>query len=357
MRSHAAIHVACLIATACTGQWARAAPDSAELALKRAEAIHRAAQHVQSRVVQVRPIGDFQTIGGDAAGAKTGLVLDDRRWVLTSSFGLERRPSTILVATPDRETATATVASIDHGRHVALLELPAPLPGGAPPIAPRDDPTVGETVVAIGRAYAPDRASLAVGVVSATNRFYGRAVQTDAAVSPANYGGPLVDLRGRVVGVLTPLAPQGDRSGGAQWYDSGIGFAVPLGVIERRLERMKAGEDLHPGRLGVSLAPGNPFATRPEVASVAPDGPAAEAGVAEGDVIASLGGETVKSQKQLYFALGAYDAGDKVSIELRRDGETVRAEATLRKASDDERRRVDADELIKRLEIDPPEGE
>ena len=70
-------------------------------------------------------------------------------------------------------------------------------------------------------------------------------MQTDAAVSPNNYGGPLVDIRGRVLGVLVPLSPQRPtRSGRLEWYDSGIGFAVPAEHIQQVLPRLKEGKDL-----------------------------------------------------------------------------------------------------------------
>ena len=101
---------------------------------------------------------------------------------------------------------------------------------------------------------------MAVGILSALNRVWGKAIQTDAAVSPNNYGGPLVDVRGRVLGVLVPLSPQGaDELAGVEWYDSGIGFAIPLEDIQNILPRWKKGEDLHAGRAGLSLKGPNPY--------------------------------------------------------------------------------------------------
>ena len=98
---------------------------------------------------------------------------------------------------------------------------------------------------------------MSVGVLSATGRIWGKALQTDAAVSPNNYGGPLVDLRGRVLGVLVPLSPQSaDEMAGYEWYDSGIGFAVPAEHVLSILPRLKQGRDLYTGLAGVSLRPG-----------------------------------------------------------------------------------------------------
>ena len=90
--------------------------------------------------------------------------------------------------------------------------------------------TVGQWTIAVGRTFNQKEPNISVGVLSATNRIWSTAIQTDAKISPANYGGPLIDSRGRVLGVLVPLSPQkqGGEIAGAEWYDSGIGFAVPL---------------------------------------------------------------------------------------------------------------------------------
>jgi serine protease Do len=89
---------------------------------------------------------------------------------------------------------------------------------------------IGQYAVAIGFGYGGDEPAISAGIVSALNRLAGRAVQTDAKLSPANYGGPLIDIEGRVIGINVPLSPKTDETlGGTEWYDSGIGFAVPIG--------------------------------------------------------------------------------------------------------------------------------
>ena len=76
--------------------------------------------------------------------------------------------------------------------------------------------------------------SVSAGILSATNRIWGKAIQTDAKISPANYGGALVDLAGRVQGVLVPLSPNHrEDAAGVEWYDSGIGFAIPVDDVNR----------------------------------------------------------------------------------------------------------------------------
>ena len=108
---------------------------------------------------------------------------------------------------------------------------------------------VGQWAIAIGRTFAADQTNISVGVISALNRIWGKAIQTDAKVSPNNYGGALTDIRGRVYGVLAPLSPNNQNAlAGTEWYDSGIGFAVPLEDIYARLDHLKSGKDLKPGR-------------------------------------------------------------------------------------------------------------
>src|SRR5439155_23501610 len=110
---------------------------------------------------------------------------------------------------------------------------------------PQADIHVGQWAIAVGRTYEGDRPNLSLGIVSAVGRIWGKAIQTDAKISPSNYGGPLVDISGRVTGVLVPLVPEGNNEiAGVEWYDSGIGFAVPLAHIMNVLPRLKEGHDL-----------------------------------------------------------------------------------------------------------------
>ena len=113
----------------------------------------------------------------------------------------------------------------------------------------------GNGAIAVGRTFrARDRPNMSVGVLSAVGRIWGKAMQTDAAVSPNNYGGPLVDIRGRVLGVLVPLSPQSaDEMAGVEWYDSGIGFAIPPSTSATSCPRLKQGHDLYAGLAGFNL--------------------------------------------------------------------------------------------------------
>jgi serine protease Do len=191
-----------------------------------------------------------------------------------------------------------------------------------PQLAPRDEIQVGQWAVAVGVGFGAQSPALSAGIISAASRISTKAIQTDANTSPANYGGPLVDLDGRVIGVCVPLSP-GSRaeSAGAEWYDSGIGFAVPLDGLEEILARLKAGETLKHAFLGVATAPFGAPPTGAEIKEVVPDSPAAKAGLEKGDKILSVAGAEVIDVAQLRSLLGRHFAGDKVEVAVRRGEE------------------------------------
>ena len=167
--------------------------------------------------------------------------------------------------------------------------------------------TVGQWAIAVGRTFEQPEPNMSVGIVSATNRIWSTAIQTDAKISPANYGGPLIDIQGRVLGVLVPLSPQGQGGevAGAEWYDSGIGFAVPLADILERLPTLKSGKDLHPGVMGISLKAGRHLFACPRSSPPCQAGsPAYKAGLRAGDTIVEIDGDAIARQSQLKHALG-----------------------------------------------------
>ena len=119
----------------------------------------------------------------------------------------------------------ARLVATDHNRMISLLKIDAAKPLPVAEVAPLAEMRVGQWTIAVGRTFEGQQPNLAVGMLSATNRVWGKAIQTDAAVSPNNYGGPMVDLQGRVMGVLVPLSSNDvSEVAGVEWYDSGIGF-------------------------------------------------------------------------------------------------------------------------------------
>ncbi|HEY2415643.1 MAG TPA: PDZ domain-containing protein [Pirellulaceae bacterium] len=281
-------------------------------------AIRAAVEKVAPSVVRIETIGGLERVGRVLVntGPTTGLVVSEDGYVISSAFNFIQQPTSILVTLPSGARAAAKIVARDESRMLVLLKVSTSETLPVPTAVPRADMTVGQWGVAVGRTYDPAEVNVSVGVISATNRIWSTAIQTDAKISPANYGGPLIDVQSRVLGVLVPLSPQkgGGEVAGAEWYDSGIGFAVPLTDILEQLPTLKQGKDLHPGVMGISLKPGDTYATPAELAAAQAGSPAYKAGLRKGDTIVEIDGTKIERQSQLKHALGPRYAGDKVHL-------------------------------------------
>ncbi len=129
-------------------------------------------------------------------------------------------------------------------------------------------------------------------------------------------------MRGRVLGIVVPLSPQasGDVAG-VEWYDGGIGFAIPWRDALASAERLKAGKDLVPGLMGIVLKSSDEEpGARPKVDRVRYGSPADKAGIKVGDVVEKIAGRPLRRPTDLQMATGTKYAGDVVSLEIRRVG-------------------------------------
>jgi putative serine protease PepD len=192
---------------------------------------------------------------------------------------------------------------------------------------------VGDTVLALGSPLGLD-GSVTSGIVSALDRTITLgggdraatavpAIQTDAAINPGNSGGPLVDARGRVVGITTAIATTGGRQAG----NIGLGFAIPIDSAKRIADSLAAGRQPEHGALGVQVtdAPdGGALVSR-----VTDGSAAADAGLRAGDVVTAVGNTQVTDGTELSAAVRAHAPGDRVTVTYTRGGETRRATVTL----------------------------
>jgi len=259
-------------------------------------------------------------------GPTTGLAIARGGWIVTSAWNFENDPQAIVVTLHDGTVVPAKLRGVDRAAGLALLKVDAELT----PARFLDPESVleGAWAFAVGRALDRERVSVKYGIISARNRVNGRALQTDAATSPSNYGGPLIDLEGRVYGVIVPLGAQGEEAN-PNWYDSGIGFAVPVPDPRRLVERLgEEGTVLRPAWLGVAIEQDR---TEPgaRVESVAPDSPASKAGMRPDDIVVEADGAPVPNAFALRFAIGRKRAGDVLKLAVERDGARVELEATL----------------------------
>ncbi|NOZ40025.1 MAG: PDZ domain-containing protein [Planctomycetes bacterium] len=301
------------------------------------QALHDATASVANSVVQIRTVGGLDRVGKTllSQGPTTGLIVSADGYIVSSAFNFAGHPSSILVRLADGKQRAAKLIARDKNRMLVLLKVNTELPLPVPKPVAHETMRVGQWAVALGRTFQAEEVGVSVGIVSAIHRKYGRVIQTDASVSVANYGGPLVDISGRVLGVLVPMSPQAASGGaesevaGAEYYDSGIGFAVPLDHVLGILERWKQGEDLLPGKLGIGLASGDAHMTSPKIVSVWPESPAAIAGWKANDLITAVNGRAVSTQAQLRFQIIPLYAGDTVRVTLRREEEDIQSKVTL----------------------------
>ena len=147
------------------------------------------------------------------------------------------------------------------------------------------------------------------------------AVQTDAAINPGNSGGPLLDTAGRVIGVNSQIASQSGSN-------SGVGFAVPSDTVKDVVPKLIKDGKIARAYLGLSSGeqPDTPGAV---VGTVNPGAPAFKAGIRQGDVITAFDGKAIRNPSELSLAVLTKAPGDKVTIELKRGGDTRKVTVEL----------------------------
>ncbi|MGA5346532.1 trypsin-like peptidase domain-containing protein [Streptomyces griseoincarnatus] len=283
--------------------------------------------------------------GGGKAGTGTGFVLDDRGHILTNDHVVEPagKNGDITVTFHSGDTAEATVVGRDSGYDLAVVRVKG-VRGLTPlPLGNSDNVQVGDPVVAIGAPF--DLAgTVTSGIISARERpitaggekgdgsdvSYVDALQTDAPINPGNSGGPLLDGKGRVVGINSAirsadggLDPEGGQSGSI-----GLGFAIPINqgkrVAEELIEHGKATHpvigitlDMEYGGDGARVAAEGSDGGPP----VSTGGPGARAGIRPGDVITKVDGRPVHSGEELIVKTRAHRPGDRLELTLERNGE------------------------------------
>ncbi|QDU88741.1 putative periplasmic serine endoprotease DegP-like precursor [Pirellulimonas nuda] len=279
-----------------------------------------AVRQVEPRVVQLRLVGGVSSIEGVPLGrAISGLLLSSDGWVVTTSFGFEDPPTAVIAVLTGGEQLALELVAVDYVLKIALLRPTEADRPGDDWLKPEASPLrVGQTVLAVGRSYNAHAPNVSRGVVSALGRLSARAVQVDASVSSANYGGPLVDLNGHILGLLTPLPAAGSDRMSAEWYDSGIGFAVPIDRVLKSVEILRAGHDRLPGALPFSIDSKNPLASSVTVAKV---DDAAAPSLRVGDRLASIESTPVLNPTHALSLMAGFCNGEQACLKLERAGE------------------------------------
>ena len=302
------------------------------------KAFRAAAAKIRPCVVSIETFGGVSGEGKQGAGASfkpgegptTGVVISTDGYIVTSTFNFLDRPPIITVVFADGQRRVAKLLGRDETRKLCLLKIDGVSGLATPEFAPTSELKVGQWAIALGVGFGEAEPSLSAGMISATNRISGRAIQTDANLSPANYGGPLVDIEGRLIGVCVPLSPGSKEvAAGAEWYDSGIGFAIPLVGLESVLAQLKEGKTLRSGFLGIQAnAIGDP-PSGVVISKVLPGSAAEKASLKEQDQILKINGEEVLDVTHLSVLISKHLLGEVVKLTLKRGDEQLEIEATL----------------------------
>jgi serine protease Do len=268
-----------------------------------------------------------------ARGMGSGFILSEDGLVVTNAH-VVKGAGEVTVKLTDRREFRAKVLGADPRTDVAILKIDAKnLP--AVTLGDVTDLDVGEWVLAIGSPFGFEN-SATVGVVSAKKRAipgagYVPFIQTDVAVNPGNSGGPLFNSKGEVVGINSQIY---SRTGGYQ----GLSFAIPIDLAMRVKDQIVATGNVQHGRLGVGIqevdqaladAFGLDTPAGAAITSVADGGPAQSAGLQTGDVVRKVNDTPVVTAGDLAAIVGMLPPGEKVTLEVWRDGKVSQISATL----------------------------
>ncbi len=307
----------------------------------------------QPRMPEERAPGRNIPLGGGS-----GFVVSRDGYVFTNAHVLEGA-DIVKVGFPNRKSYEARIVGIDRQTDVAVLKIDAPR-GELHPLAfgDADKVRIGERVLAIGNPFALQN-TVTAGIVSAKGRrdriggpdSYQNFIQTDAAVNPGNSGGPLVNLRGEVVGINSAIYT---RTGGYM----GVSFAIPINMAIKVAEDLIYDGRVTRGYLGVAIdnvdenlagALGLERLHGALVREVVPNSPAARAGIRTGDIILTIDGSEIQDASHLRNLVADLRPNESYPVELWRDGKKTRINAKIGARPGEEGDDVDGPSL--------PEGE
>ena len=264
----------------------------------------------------------------------SGVLISPQGYILTNNHVIDGSDE-ILIALHDGRTVGATVVGTDPETDVAVLKialdkLPTITMGHS------EELRVGDVVLAIGNPFGVGQ-TVTQGIVSATGRnqlgisTYENFIQTDAAINPGNSGGALINTRGELIGINTAIF---SRSGGSQ----GIGFAIPVSLMKNVMQQIiEHGETIR-GWLGIEIQDLTPTLAESFglqniegviIAGILRDGPADQAGLRAGDILTSIGNQTVGDSESALNLIAQATPGKPLQLKGIRDGRPFDLDATV----------------------------
>lgn len=260
----------------------------------------------------------------ETASSGSGFIISEDGYIITNYHVVEGATTLTVIMNDEKEYA-ATVVGYDSSNDFALIKIDAT---GLNPVVlgDSDDLIVGDQVAAIGNPLGEMTNSLTVGYISVKDRNVTidnsiiNMLQTDAAISPGNSGGPLFNMKGEVIGITT-----------AKYVDDaieGIGFAIPINDVAGMIEELLEKGYISTPYMGINIT--NEWdGVGVYVSSVEPDSPAAAAGLKKGDLIVGLGDYATTTLAELDKALRNFEPGDTTTVSVYRNRQVVELTITF----------------------------
>ena len=299
--------------------------------------IVKAVQRVRASVVNIRGEKTVTTPAGQTGtdtshrvnGMGTGVIIDSRGYILTNHHVVDGVKE-VLVTTADSERYVAKLVARDMETDLAVVKIDAGKPLAVMPIGTSADLMPGETVIAVGNAYGYEH-TVTRGIVSALHRAvqvsdaqsYDNLIQTDASINPGNSGGPLLNIDGEMIGINVAVRAAAQ----------GIGFAIPADKVVAVATALLASCNVSKARIG--LVTSNDAAPSPQgmlVGAVEANSPAAEAGLAPGDLVTAVGDIDVRRPLDFQRAMLERKPGQLVHLAVRRGHDSLALNLTLGEA-------------------------
>ena len=267
-------------------------------------------------------------------------VLVDPSGLVVTNFHVIRDADDVKVALSDGREFESTTLLKDESLDLAVLKIEADEPFPVVEIGDSDALEVGDLVLAIGNPFGVGQTTTS-GIVSGLARShlgisdFGFFIQTDAAINPGNSGGALINMAGQLVGINTAIFSQ---TGGS----IGIGFAIPSNMVSAVVEAARGGSDFferpyfgatfEPVTAQIAEALGLDRPAGALVTAVAPDSPAAKAGIQPGDVVLAMNGGAIQHPDALGYRLATQPIGSVAKMTLLRQGQEMDIDVKLERA-------------------------
>lgn len=281
-------------------------------------------------------------------GGGTGFIVSPDGMIVTNKHVVTDMKAEYIVLTNDGKNHEAKVLARDPIQDIAILKINASGLKTAK-LGNSDALKLGQTAIAIGNALGEFRNTVSVGVISGLSRNITASgagfseqiegvIQTDAAINQGNSGGPLLNLKGEVIGMNTAVASGAEN----------IGFSIPVNRIKKSIDSVKKTGGIKASYLGVRYVPVTPELAKnqklsidygallrgsPEGPAIAPKSPAEKTGLLAEDIIFEISGESLKN-KSLSSIIQKYGIGDAISLKVKRGGETLTLKVKLEERPD-----------------------